>query len=162
MVAYETARLLQAQGRQVDLLILVDAPSVSFRPGVRVLLDGLRPLAGIDVPIWHWLARLEKAVTVPKAEKLPWAARGLVQLWTGDETASSEAVPQSRRAEAMARYRPKPMPVRAVYYSGDYAGRGWGLLLPDLHVVEVPGGHYGGLVEHIGLLATDLRTRLAG
>ena len=164
MVAYETARRLQDAGRKVDLLILVDSPSVSFHPGVRALLEFLRPLAGADAPVWRWLARMEKCASVPKGEKLHWAAHGLARLWAEKVgvAASSEVVPLSRRAEVMARYRPQPMQVRAVYYAGDYLGSGWGRLLPELKTVAIPGGHYGGLVEHIGVLATDLRTRLAG
>lgn len=163
MVAYETAWRLQNEGRQVDLLILVDSPSVGFSPAARALLGCLRRLAGTDVPVWRWLTRLEKSTSLSNEERLSWVTHGLARLWTakGNEVASSEAARLFRRAEAMARYRPKPLQVRAVYYAGDYAGNGWGRLLRGLEIVPIPGGHYGALVEQVGLLATDLQKRLA-
>lgn len=159
IVAYETARKLQSEGRELDLLILIDAPSWSFRPGVRTLLGCLRHLS-VDVQAWGWFSRLEKAVSV--AEKLRWAARGFLRRWRSVKATPSEMVSLIRRAEALARYRPQPMQVRAVYYAGDYAGSGWRQLLSGLQIVPIPGGHCGVLGEHIDLLATDLRIRLTG
>ncbi|HEU5019207.1 MAG TPA: AMP-binding protein [Pseudolabrys sp.] len=171
VVAFETARRLKSAGQKIETLILIDSPSLSLHPIPQKLLPALgRVSEQLPTLAWRWLARAEKASRLSFAEKRAYFRAGMNARRNpsriskdGDPSyppAPSGPAVYLQHQSAMARYRPAPINIRAVYYSGDYGGSGWGRLLPGLEVVPLPGGHYGSLTEHVGKLAEHLKLRL--
>jgi thioesterase domain-containing protein/acyl carrier protein len=171
MVACETARLLSGIGRRVELLILIDPPSIGVHRVFQSILSTMRFFsAGTATWVWRWMVRSEKAsrMSVPEMGEY---------FWSGLRPRLNRALsprmyaPYFRRAllpttrekqfsAVMAQYHPKPLDVQAVYYAGAYNGIRWRSLFPKLEVVQVPGGHYGSLTTHMDCLAKHLRAKL--
>jgi acyl-CoA synthetase (AMP-forming)/AMP-acid ligase II/thioesterase domain-containing protein len=171
VVAFETARLLKGAEQDIETLILIDSPSLNLRPMPQKLLTALGSVSEqLATSAWRWLARAEKASRLSFAEKRAYFQAGVnarrhpSRLPKADDSSSPPAnggrAVYLQHQSAMARYRPAPLNVRAVYYSGDYGGSGWSRLLPGLEIVPLPGGHYGSLTEHAGKLAEHLKLRL--
>jgi hypothetical protein len=66
----------------------------------------------------------------------------------------------TRYAAVMARYRPRPLAVSAIFYSAAYDGRGWRGLFPALQIVRIPGGHMECVTDQVADLANHLRGKL--
>jgi acyl-CoA synthetase (AMP-forming)/AMP-acid ligase II/thioesterase domain-containing protein len=171
VVAFETARLLKDAGQDIETLILIDSPSLNLRPVPQKLLTALGGVSEqLSTSAWRWLARAEKASRLSFAEKRAYFQAGVHARRDSSRLSKPADAPSPpanggravylQHQFAMARYRPAPINVRAVYYSGDYGGSGWSRLLPGLEIVPLPGGHYGSLTEHVGKLAEHLKLRL--
>ena len=52
MVAFETARLLMAAGHKVDMVAMVDPPTVSARPVQRAIIGLMKPIVSPDLLRW--------------------------------------------------------------------------------------------------------------
>jgi thioesterase domain-containing protein len=80
LVAFEVARLLVASGRKVELVAMIDPPSVNARPMAQWAFSQLERIRRGDRPwvdraatgLWHVLARLERIANVPPSQ---WWAR---------------------------------------------------------------------------------------
>jgi len=178
LVALEAARLLMATGRKVEMLALIDPPSVNARVLPRKILSALKPLSDRSVTVaWRWLVRTEKLSMMSWGQRLTFLQTELWASLQGRKSAGSEsslpgATPVSsdlldgtgdivgEYAAVMARYHPKPLAVPAIFYSADYDGRGWRRLFPDLEIVQLPGGHMQSVTDHVGDLANHLRGKL--
>ena len=62
MVAFETARLLMAAGHKVDLVAMVDPPTVTARPVPRAIIGLMKPMVSPYLLRWTYeqMARLER------------------------------------------------------------------------------------------------------
>ena len=62
MVAFETARLLMAAGHKVDMVAMVDPPTVSARPVPRAIIGLMKPIVSPYLLRWTYelMARLER------------------------------------------------------------------------------------------------------
>jgi acyl-CoA synthetase (AMP-forming)/AMP-acid ligase II/thioesterase domain-containing protein/acyl carrier protein len=158
LVAFEAARLLVAMGHKVEMVAMVDPPTVSARLTMRTILR----LARRAVPpqrlaqTYDQLARLERILKMSPGELLAKTHEVLAE--------SDDRLPPSPRREAftiaMARYLPAPLDVPVVFYSASHDGRAWRRLSPDLEVIEVPGGHDYCLTTGAELLVRHLRQRI--
>ncbi len=150
MVAFEAARLLMAAGHKVDMVAMVDPPTVSARPAPRAIIGLMKPLVSPFHlrDIYQYMARLERAfkastsapITISKL-KIPLA------LWDAYSI-------------AMAQYLPAPLEVPVAFYAAEHDGRAWRHLSSQLEVIQVPWGHDGCLTIGAEPLVDHLRQRI--
>lgn len=150
MVAFEAARLLMAAGHKVEMVAMVDPPTVSARPAPRAIIGLMKPIVSPYLLRWTYeqMARLERyskastiaPITISKLEVPP-------ALWDAYSI-------------AMAQYLPAPLEVPVAFYAAKQEGRAWRHLSSQLEVIEVPGGHDGCLTIGAELLVDHLRQRI--
>ena len=181
IVAFETARLLLAAGKKVDVVFLIDAPTVNARKSVQSLLSAMsrmRPQHGVVVDhmrawTWYMIADLQRAWNVSSARR--WAAiktrvRNLAS--SIGRKVKDRAIPPKtdiapfgnfadarsmKYAAAMSNYYPRPLAVRIVYIAVDYGIGRWRRISSDCEVVKSEGTHYK---LHIPKVADVLRAHL--
>jgi acyl-CoA synthetase (AMP-forming)/AMP-acid ligase II/thioesterase domain-containing protein len=149
MVAFEVARLLMAAGHKVDLVTLVDPPTVSARPIPRAILGLLKPLVSPYLLRWTFeqMTRLERYLKRPANKQ------------TAIADAEIPTVLWDAHSIAMAQYCPAPLEVPVAFYAADHDGRAWRHLSSQLELIQVPGGHLGCLMIGAELLVDHLRRR---
>ncbi|WP_249167334.1 thioesterase domain-containing protein, partial [Bradyrhizobium sp. JYMT SZCCT0428] len=130
MVAFETARLLMAAGHKVDLVAMVDPPTVSARPTARAILGLLRPIASPYCLRWSYeqMARLERFFKVPASKQIT-----IAKLY-GALSIPNNEIPLAlwdAYSIAMAKYLPAPLEVPVTFYARQTTtvGRGGILVL---------------------------------
>jgi oxalate---CoA ligase len=158
IVAFEVARMLVAAGQKVDIVIMMDSPTIGARRSVQLLLSTMRGARSLVGPIvdhamaWTFCrcAELQKFWNVSWTRR--WTAirkklRNLATLCnvsSAEESLSqrSNAELNARHARAMSNYVPKPLTVRVIYFSIDFDAEVWRKISPDLEIVKSPGDHY--------------------
>jgi oxalate---CoA ligase len=151
MVAFETARLLMAAGHKVDMVAMVDPPTVGARPVPRAIIGLMKPMVSPYLLRWAFeqMARLERfSSKASTSEQITLAKREIPR-------ASWDAY-----SIAMARYLPAPLEVPVAFYAAEHDGRGWSHLSSQLEVIQVPWGHHGCLTIGAELLVEHLRQRI--
>jgi oxalate---CoA ligase len=176
IVAFEAARQLVAAGKEVDIIVMLDPPTVNAGRATQSLLSAIstmRRLLGpaVDRPMawtWYQCAEFQKFFNVSRARR--WAAikkrvgrpaRGIGNLARGPtpdprkSTTSFSSFARftdartARYAAAMSSYRPRPLAIRGVYISVDYGPGNWGRLVSKLDVVKSSGTHFELNFPHI-------------
>jgi acyl-CoA synthetase (AMP-forming)/AMP-acid ligase II/thioesterase domain-containing protein len=160
MVAFEAARLLMAAGHKVDMVAMVDPPTVSARPATRAMIGLMRPIVSPYCLRWTYeqLARLERFFKAPTSKQIT-----IAKLYDALSNRDYEIIPPAlwdAYSIAMARYLPAPLEVPVAFYAADQDGRTWRHLSSQLEVIEVPGGHDGCLTIGAELLVDHLRQRI--
>ena len=150
MVAFEAARLLLAAGKEVEMVFMIDAPTINARKSMQLLLSlikGSRPLLGPVVDrakawIWYISADFQKFCNVSWIRK--WNAiktrliKGAFFIRTNRVRAAT-IMPSggfssfanfadartARYAATMSNYNPKPLDVRVIYISVDFGPGKW-------------------------------------
>jgi oxalate---CoA ligase len=179
MIAFEAARLLLAAGKEVDVVFMIDSPTINARKSVRLLLSLIklaRPLLGPAVDrakgwAWHTSADLQRFWNVSRMRK--WTTvktraakitslikskkvRATTNMPSGGFTKFSDAR-TARYSTMMSNYNPKPLDVRVIYFSVDFGPGKWGSVSRNLEVVKSPGTHLLLDIPHIaGVLSTHL------
>jgi acyl-CoA synthetase (AMP-forming)/AMP-acid ligase II/thioesterase domain-containing protein len=150
MVAFETARLLMAAGHKVDMVAMVDPPTVTARPAPRAIIGLMKPVVGPYLLSWTYerMAQLERYTRA--------STRGPIAI------AKHEIPPALWDAYsiAMAQYLPAPLEVPVAFYAAEHDGRPWRHLSSRLEVIEVPGGHHGCLTIGAERLVDHLRQKI--
>jgi len=159
MVAFEAARLLMAAGHTVDMVAMVDPPTVSARPAPRAILGLMKPMVSPYRLRWTYelMALLERFFKTPTSRQITIAKLygALINPNIGNLPASWEAY-----SIAMAQYLPAPLEVPVTFYAAVYDGRAWRRLSSQLEVIQVPGGHHDCLTIGAELLVDHLRQRI--
>ncbi|WOH69765.1 AMP-binding protein [Bradyrhizobium sp. BWA-3-5] len=160
MVALETARLLMAAGHKVDLVAMVDPPTVVARPVPRAIIGLMKPIVSPYLLRWTYelMARLERFFIARTREQ-----NTIAKPYNALSNPSYNEIPRAlwdAYSIAMAHYLPAPLEVPVTFYAADYEGRAWRHLSSRLEVVQVPGGHRGSLTIGAELLADHLRQRI--
>jgi oxalate---CoA ligase len=144
MVALEIARLLVANGHDVNVVAMID-------------------------PVWTGAGqpwpRLEKQAGVDDVEKIPTqipadmtrTREGKLQI-IPDMTRTPESERQYR--EALERYVPAPLRVPLLVFSSIFDGRPWRQISSDFVLFELPGGHYDLVTVRSSVFAAHLRDQL--
>jgi len=165
VVAFEAARLLKAAGHKVDMVAMIDPPTVNARPVTRAIIRLLKPVASHDRLRWTYelMVRLEiffKATMSEKITKLLKRLR-IEKLHQGLFDPDIEIPPALWDAYsiAMAQYLPAPLDVPVSFYAAGSDGRAW-RLSSQLEVIEVPGAHRDTLTSSAELLVDHLRQRI--
>jgi len=190
VIAYEMARQLQAEGQQVDRLVIVDAAATTTR---YALLD--RPVEAIGRPV-GWDARRRASVSLGlhyhvarwyDALRLDRRDQVSLALQTGRRAARRVRAVAARRDGAAAatleargrallkdywmarrRYTPRPYdgdvvllwPAAHKTAHGADATQGWAAVVRRVDVRTIPGTHETCTTKHIGALADCLRACL--
>jgi acyl carrier protein len=130
MVALETARLLVASGRDVDVVAMID------------------PIWTAAGKPWPTLERQAQAGEIEEAppQDLP------------EVTPTPESWQQYE--DALVTYAPLPLPVPILVFSSTFDGRPWHKVSPDFTLFESPGGHYDLVTFRAGLFAAYLQDQL--
>ena len=152
MVAFETARLLMAAGHKVDLVAMVDPPTVSARPAPRAIIGLMKPIVSPYLLRWTFeqMAKLERYFKASTSAPVAIAEPEIPPaLWDG-------------LSIAMAQYLPAPLEVPVTFYAAEHDGRAWRHLSSQLEVIQVPGGHHGCLTIGAERLVDHLRQRIDG
>ncbi len=167
LIAYEMARLLEAQGESVEALILIHASpgSIRYRP-LRRVARSLGRRMGLQEPALHqWMETLRAARSPHLRPKK-----------NGGDKAGAEINPlQKQQDELMNLYRM----LIGYYAPGPYSGqislfwpaeasadnsspdRAWADFAERTEVFPVPGDHYSCILEHIEALSLSVGNRLA-
>jgi amino acid adenylation domain-containing protein len=165
VVAFEAARLLMAAGHKVDLVAMVDPPTINARPVTRAIIRLMRPLVSPYRLRWTYqlLVQLEiffKASTSKKITKLLKRLR-IGKLHDGLSNPDVDIPPAlwDVYSLAMAQYLPAPLEAPVSFYAAGSNGRAW-RLSSQLEVIEVPGEHSDTLASGADLLVDHLRQRI--
>ncbi len=154
LVAFEAARLLMAAGHRVEMVAMVDPPTVNARPVMRTLLRLLEPVVSRQClgQVYDQMGRLERMLRMTPSELL-------AKVHTQRKT--DRQLLQQRRWHpytiAMAQYRPTPVDVPVIFFSAGHDGRAWRRLSPRIEIVEMPVGHDHCLSSGAELLVKHLR-----
>jgi acyl-CoA synthetase (AMP-forming)/AMP-acid ligase II/thioesterase domain-containing protein len=180
LVAFEAARLLAKAGEEVEVVILVDPPTINADPLVQNILSKLSrlkrnfnwPSESIIISIWISLAKFERYSKMAVSNKFYGLTRAVFRRLSaltkwGDnksglndlQTESQRASPFEKYASAMSRYAPSPLPVPVVYFSSEYSGVAWRHVSPNLKMIELAGDHLEVLRDPSGL-ANQMRNLL--
>ena len=150
-----------AWGHKVEMLVLIDPPSVNTRAVPQRILSLIRPLSDrAATSAWRWMTRIEKLSIMSWRQRSAFLQTELVarlQFWRIPAEGPIDIV--TRYAAVMARYRPRPLAVPAIFYSAAYDGRGWRGLFPALQIVRIPGGHMESVTDQVADLANHLRAK---
>jgi oxalate---CoA ligase len=167
LVAFEVARLLAASGRHVEMVIMIDSPTVNARRSVQMLtsiVDRLRPADGSGIElatarIWYLITKLDTFVKHTPSKRWARAKAKASNFLASFKSKNSPPVPIDPQGKtiripkpfeyyhfwkysiAMARYRPAHLSVKVVYFAADYCGESWQRVSEDLVVLELPGDH---------------------
>ncbi|GAA2149405.1 hypothetical protein GCM10009727_52840 [Actinomadura napierensis] len=182
VLAYETARQLQAAGREVEFVALFDAgiplavddESDTLARRFSAFADYINETYGLDVTLtYEELSGLDEEAqfalvmerAAPLVDYIPPAAL-THQLTSHQDTRSLEAYqPEPYDGRVILYYAPEETPwaVRDARYVLD-GTNGFGGLCSDLEIVTVPGVHHLNLLDPPGveILAAHLEGRLAG
>ena len=160
VLAYEMAQQLRRAGETVVLLVLLDT-----------ILPEALTLSG---PRWAW--RRIKRAGKRRHERVRRALASRVghPPSEAEEVAALEMLRLDIYHDAIRRYRRAPYPGRALLLRCreqlDFMGNtladptyGWGRLVADLDIVDIPGDHLSNLQEpHVDTLASVVRARMGG
>jgi oxalate---CoA ligase len=167
MVAFEAARLLMAAGHKVDMVAMVDPPTISARPAPRAILRQMRLIVSPYRLRWTYelMARLERffnASTSKQVAQLYHALSNPKKLHDAILNPYDEIPPAlwETYSLAMAQYLPAPLDVPVTLYAADYDGRAWRRLSLQLEVIQLLGGHSDCLTIGAELLVEHLRQRI--
>ena len=179
LVAFCLAHMLLASGRKVDALLLIDPPTLNFRPMARrffgTLANGFERIG----PEWEkrlpGLARTvdmiwREAGNLKAFRRNPKLLAPVIAKMVGRVPGRGKPVSPDlwRREREMARiynrlfrrYMPMQTQLPLVYFAADYDGNDLRQLCPNVEVVNVPGGHWGCITTHADELAHEIGIRL--
>jgi acyl-CoA synthetase (AMP-forming)/AMP-acid ligase II/thioesterase domain-containing protein len=176
IVAFEVARLLVAAGQEVEMVCMIDPPTVNSIRSVQMLLSIMRCVRPFLGPVvdratartWYRFTEVQKFWNLSWSRR--WNAinnrvRGRDHHAAIAATADrSKWKPASspfgqfadalttRYAAAMSNYNPKPLDVRVIYIAVDHGPGKWKRVSPNLTVVKMAGTHYTPNVPRIAEL----------
>src|SRR5262249_52789905 len=178
MVAFEVARLLQADGQQIEFLALVDVPfintSVTMRLGRWVAAIMPFALSAENQEILTarvmeclWRARSFWQQTVTRRAKfvkrLQFLCNVLVHRGarSHESESNNDSVKYKAYLRAMASHFPKPIDIPIIHYSAENSGFYLRRITCKLEIVTLPCDHLSCATTHLPLIAEPLAKRLA-
>jgi amino acid adenylation domain-containing protein len=174
LIAFEMARRLEAQGEEVECLILLDASAENARTAYRLLhalVEGLGALRGLTRRQRQaWLLRLRRRAEGIRAALRHSPARLFAAAGPDVSPAPAAGPEADDRMEVyrlvIAGYVPKRYRGRVILFrSGARPKRrpdlGWRRVASNLAVCEVPGDHLTSITRHAAALGERLRACLA-
>ena len=171
VVAFEVARLLVAAGKNVELVVMLDTPTINARRSVQVLFSTMRCARLITGPVvelamaWTWIRCMElqkfwniswaRRWTAIKARARNLAAGSSGPVLNGPILADQLARPSIHRSRvdrfaddgdtkyawAMSNYVPKPLAVRIIHFTVDFPVGAWRRLSSNVEIIKSSGTH---------------------
>ncbi len=138
VLAWEIARQLANLGREIELIVLIDVPSLNARP------------------IFRAIAQLNKFAIAVTPEKLSkkFAHHGMRAVWGRERHANG---PFSR---AISKYIPPKTTMRVICITSEefrpkrsYSWTPWTNLADDVCCKYVPGSHFSSITKHVDVMA---------
>jgi acyl-CoA synthetase (AMP-forming)/AMP-acid ligase II/thioesterase domain-containing protein/acyl carrier protein len=184
LVAFEVARLLKDAGEEVEIVGMIDTPTVSARPYVQRIVSALRWAGGSvarSAPfIWHKISQIDRPIQFSVTRRLSAMIGRLHRRFgrsrDGAPAPRMSALAESRLAEifrfntddwptsveAMSIYKPNPLAVPIVYYAAEYGSEPWSRISSDIVNVRLSGSHNDAVqsAANLALIANDLKARL--
>ena len=179
LVAFEAARLLIAAGKKVEMVAMIDPPTINARRSVQMILSFLaraRPIGDPHVEhamawIWSHIASFDNQSLPQRWSRIRTAARRVVtgqvrNTLRADRPDGSYAIQKvSERdrnlkySSAMSNYFPKPLAVQVVYFSAEYNAKAWLQISSNIEVIKLAGDHGSMTIDPTDLVH-HLRVRL--
>jgi len=153
LVAFEIARHLIAKGEKVEMVGMIDAPTVNARPSLKLLLAAMRPARKIDRAFTNRVMKrvcyIFSQVDRPMRSLRSWSKS--VFKWIHDE--------RDANMFAMLDYSPKPVPVPVVFFEADYGPASWRRMSTKIETVALEGNHAEAVraAENLTRIARHLR-----
>jgi hypothetical protein len=149
-----------AAGHKVDMVAMVDPPTVCARPAPRAIIGLMKPIVSPYLLRWTYelMARLERFFMARTSKQIT-----IAKLYNALSNPGYDKVPPAlwdAYSISMAQYLPAPLEVPVTLYAADYDGRAWRHLSSQLEAIQVPGGHHGCLTIGAELLVDHLRQRI--
>ena len=181
LIAFEAARLLIAAGKKVEMVAMIDSPTVNARRSVQTILSILgrpRPIGNPHVEramawIWSHIASFDNQSLPQRWSRIQTAARRVVTSRVR-ATARADGPEESytirnvkerdrnlKYASAMSNYFPEPLAVRVIYFSAEYNAKAWLQISSDIEVIKLAGDH-GSMTTDPTDLVHHLQVRLPG
>jgi oxalate---CoA ligase len=188
LVAFELARLLLAAGEKVELVGMIDSPTVSARRYVQFVLSTIRlarPFAPAAVGhalsiVWHKLSKIDQPWNLAVSQRLTYLKNKLMGRSGGEHTIlaldqrrlpirsrisqifSLELDDWPTSVAALSCYSPKRLDVPVVYYAAEYSAAPWQRISPNITGKKLSGNHDDAVrnAENLATIAADLRARL--
>ena len=176
LLAFETARLLVADGHSVEWVAMIDPAGITARRSIQILLSTMNSIlryAGTDSGIadallaWMWRRLAEYEISMMSPAWQIFNRQGVGSGKSCDASAKVQIDGQEKNKRdqkyevAMSTYLPKPLAVPVVYFSSQFDGRPWRWISPDFKIIRVPGRHYDWVTVHAAALAHYLRDPLS-
>lgn len=156
LIAFEVARQLIASGEKVEMVSMIDSPTVSGRLSFKLLLSAMRrarPLAGAQADrvmkrIYFYCSQIDRPMESLKS----WLRN--VFRWRHNE--------RDANLFAAMDYAPNPVAVPVLYFTAEYGSAGWRQVSSDIETIELVGDHSEVVRDPANLakIASHLRTRL--
>jgi acyl carrier protein len=185
LVAFEVARILKDEGHDVDLVAMVDPPTFSASPSLRLLCSTasrLVPGFRSDPDFYHAVIggkinKFARLLELRDYGVLAGSAREAISKLSGRSNTRNGAGTRGTTRSAspaaedwdmlqfvaysrlFARYEPRPLDVPVVYFAASHSGRGWARITPKLDIVEIPTSHDGCRMD-VATWAVPLRDHL--
>ena len=168
IIAFEVARMLVDAGKEVEMVVMVDPPTINARKTVQSLFSTMRstrPIFGATVDqamAWTWF----RGVQLQRFLNYSWNKRaaaiwrrldllaakvrgGAAPIVRDDSDVNEQMLPigrfadtrTSRYAAAMSHYVPQPLALRVIYIKVDFGTGAWRKISPDLEVAQSQGTH---------------------
>ena len=156
LIAFEVARLLIAAGEKVEMVGMIDSPTVNARLYVKLLLTAMhraRPIAGpLADRIMKRTLYICSQIDRPLKSFKSWS--GNVLKWTTGEREASLLT--------MLSYSPKPVAVPVIYFAADYGSSAWRRMCPNIKTIKIDGDHAEVVLDPANLakIAYHLQNRL--
>ncbi|MEY9138552.1 acyl-CoA synthetase (AMP-forming)/AMP-acid ligase II/thioesterase domain-containing protein/acyl carrier protein [Bradyrhizobium diazoefficiens] len=167
MVAFEAARLLMAAGHRVDMVIMVDPPTVGARAAAQAILRPMKRLISPYGLRWTYqlMVRLEQFFNASTSKRVGQLYKRLSNPKKLHDAILNpyDTIPPGLwepYSLAMAQYLPAPLEVPVTFYAADHDGRAWRALSSQVEVIQVPGGHGECLTIGAERLVAHLRQRM--
>jgi acyl-CoA synthetase (AMP-forming)/AMP-acid ligase II/thioesterase domain-containing protein len=178
MVAFEVARLLQADGQRIEFLALVDVPFINTGITMRLgrWVAAIMPFAlsaenqeilTARVMECLWRARSFWQQTVTRRAKIVNRLQFLRNVLfhrgarSHESQGNNDSVKYKAYLRAMASHFPKPIEIPIIHYSAENSGLYLRRITSQLEIVTIPCDHLSCATTHLPVIAEHLAKRLA-
>jgi acyl-CoA synthetase (AMP-forming)/AMP-acid ligase II/thioesterase domain-containing protein/acyl carrier protein len=133
LIAFEVARLLVSRGEKVEMVGMIDTPTVGARPSLKLLLSTIRlgrPIAEsfIDRVMRRvWYIYFQSDVWFTSLRKTN------IFRWGTDDRLSS--------THSLVNYSPDRLAVPVIYFEAEYSSAAWRRMGSSLDMIELEGNH---------------------
>lgn len=178
IVAFEVARMLLAAGEKVDVVAMIDYPTVSAHRIFRLFASVMgyaRPIIGSIADrapswIWHRCLSLEGWLNLRARERLDLIYDNIRKCFVRSGESPNEinhlggllSVPLGMH-RALGRHSPAPLPVPVIYFSAEYGSLAWKRLSSENVTMIRIGKHHGEIIRNpanLAIIAHHLKARL--
>ena len=167
LIAFEVARLLVAAGETVEMVSMIDSPTINARQSVQLLfaaIRGVQPLAGpvagrVAANVWHkysivfdrtssisltqlsaWLMRRARELFAGGGDKV--TAKRIITIGPNEELRLRQLFERhtsDRRSsiDMLTSYSPKPLSVPVLFFEAEFSSKAWRRISSNIEAVSM-------------------------